>query len=503
MSEVKSNRRWLIIGAGLGLVLAIAASIFLNPATTSPGQRSYLERQAAAMRPGFDQDVRGLNAAPRYTLTASVNPEAGTLNGQMTLEFTNTTSESLSEIVLRLYPNAPHIYGGGSLSVSRVTRGETPLETELSESQTVLHIFLNSQLAPGQTITIDLLFDAQIPLYNSQGYGIYSRARDVTALAGWYPVLAPYRDGWMAPPVPEVGDAMLAETSFYEVNLTVPSGYGLASTGTVIDQETNQNQTTWQIVSGPVREFAIALSPRFEVVQTREQDVTLRLYALPPGNSGLSPRQGLDIIAEAFNILGESFGPYPYNEFEVVETVVSIGGYEFPGIVFLDTGLRTEEPIDTYQYLVAHETAHQWWYNMVGNHTVDQPWLDEAHAAYAGVLYFENAESPRAGELFLGNWRNTYGDRDPGEPAVNSSATDFSAWAAYREAVYVNGALFLDQLRQEMGDEKFFAFLHRFQEAHRYKIVTPEEYFTLVDDIAEEDLNALLIKWFDTESSKQ
>ncbi|HEX6304096.1 MAG TPA: M1 family metallopeptidase [Anaerolineales bacterium] len=425
MSEEKSNSRWLIFGSVLGLVLAIAALIYLNPFTTPTGQATYLEKQTAAMRPEFHRDVRRLNTAPRYTLTASVNPEAGTLNGQMTLEFTNTTSESLSEIVLRLYPNASDIYGGGSLSVSRVTRGETPLETELSEGQTVLRIFLNSQLAPGQTVTIDLVFDAQIPLYNGQGYGIYSRARDVTTLAGWYPVLAPYRDGWITPPVPEVGDAMLAETSFYEVSLTAPAGYELASTGTVIDQQTNENQTTWQIISGPVREFALALSPGFEILQTREQDVTLRLYALPSASAGLSPEQGLDIIAEAFNILQERFGPYPYNEFEVVETVVSIGGYEFPGMVYLDDGLRAEEPVDTFQYLAAHEIAHQWWYNLVGNHTIEQPWLDEAHAAYAGVLYFEDADSPRAGELFLSSWQNTYGERAAGEPAVNSSALNF------------------------------------------------------------------------------
>ena len=123
VSEVKSNRRWLILGAGLGLLIAIAASIFLDPAATPSGQRSYLENQTAAMRQEFRQDVHRLNTAPRYTLTASVEPEAGTLNGQMTLEYTNrphkTCPKSSCAFILtpRIFMAADHCPCLGSREV--------------------------------------------------------------------------------------------------------------------------------------------------------------------------------------------------------------------------------------------------------------------------------------------------------------------------------------------------------------------------------------------------
>lgn len=72
-----------------------------------------------------------------------------------------------------------------------------------------------------------------------------------------------------------------------------------------------------------------------------------------------------------------------------------------------------------------------------------------------------------------------------------------------REAVYINGAFFLNQLREEMGDENFFEFLSTYQETYRFQIATPEEYFNLAEEAAGEDLDALLMNWFDRASSSQ
>lgn len=94
---------------------------------------------------------------------------------------------------------------------------------------------------------------------------------------------------------------MFAETSFYEVILAAPAELKLASTGTVIGKETREAQTTWHIVSGPVREFAVALGRQFEVLESRQGDTILRLYPLPSRNPATSAGEGLDIFKEAFN----------------------------------------------------------------------------------------------------------------------------------------------------------------------------------------------------------
>ncbi|HEX6304097.1 MAG TPA: hypothetical protein VFZ76_07900 [Anaerolineales bacterium] len=54
-----------------------------------------------------------------------------------------------------------------------------------------------------------------------------------------------------------------------------------------------------------------------------------------------------------------------------------------------------------------------------------------------------------------------------------------------------------------MGDENFFEFLSTYQETYRFQIATPEEYFNLAEEAAGEDLDALLMNWFDRASSSQ
>jgi hypothetical protein len=482
---------WLLLWSAVALLIVTGAFFQFGPSS----QQIYLDRQTAAMKPEFGKHIKDLSEAPRYSLIASVNPESRRITAQMRLEYTNSHQTTLSRLSFRLYPNATSIYGGGELTVERAVQDNALLQTELSEDGTILFIFLNSPLAPGKTVDLSLNFRAQIPALSSQGYGIFSQNGEVTSLAGWYPLLAPYSDGWKTPPVPQVGDAMFAETSFYEVRLAAPAELKLASTGTVIGKETREAQTTWHIVSGPVREFAVALSPQFEILERRQGDTILRLYTLPSRNPATSAGEGLNIFEEAFNLFSEQFGPYPYRELDMVETAVSIGGYEFPGMVYVDDDLRVQEPFDRYQYLAAHELAHQWWYNLAGNHTINEPWLDEAHASYAGVLYFEQVEGKPAGERFLANWEATDGTRESGDPPVNSSALEFSSWAPYRRTVYVHGALFIEELRQEMGDEKFFEFLRKYQETYRYQIASTADYLALAEEVAGRQLDPTFTAW--------
>jgi hypothetical protein len=417
----------------------------------------------------------------------------------LTVLYTNQGGTTIEELVFRLFPNASAIYGGGSLQVAEVAVDTQPVVPSLSPDTTALHVPLGPPLAPGASVAARLAFHATVPAETQQGYGIFNQAGGVTSLAGWYPVLAPYGAGWQVTDVPTVGDALWADASLYEVHLTVPTGLTVASTGTVIDRVDGQGSTTWHIVSGPAREFAAAVSNRFQQEVTQVGNMAVTVYALPASDAVTASATTLELAVAALEVYADCFGAYPYAEFDVVEAVIPIGGYEFTGMVYVDYGLRVQGSRSSYRYIVAHEVAHQWWYGLVGNDVVHEPWLDESLVSYAAAIYLERAAGEAEAAALIDSWVDQYGYPSSDDPPVNSAATRFGGWPTYRAATYYHGALFLARLRQELGDDAFFDLLRRYLARHRYGTGTTHDFLEVAQEMAGTDLTPLFQRWFELE----
>ena len=475
------------------MLLAVFPAI---PPIEHVSEEGYLARQTVALRPAFHHHLNAIPDMSFYDINASVDLQHATVEGELTLRYTNTMDSPLSELVFRLLPNAKTIYGGGSLTVGSVTQGSRALAFVLSPDQTVMHVPLSRRLEPGQTVALDVTFVTELPIDSRRGYGILNQTSRVTSLAGWYPILTVYKKGWQTPDTPKVGDALAAETSLYEVTLAVPTQVSVVSTGMVTRVERRGAKAVWHLVSGPAREFAAAISEDFEQHQAQVDGVTVRFHALPADQARTPPEVAFATITTAFKVYTDQFGPYPFTEFDVVEAPIPIGGYEFPGMVYADYRLRSQGDPADYQYILAHEIAHQWWYGLVGNDSIHEPWLDESLASYSASIYLEQAEGKDKGKALVTYWRHTYGRRTAQQPPVNSSALAFSNWLDYRSPVYYQGALFLDALRQEIGDVAFFSLIRRYLATYRYRIATTTDFLRLAETVSCRDLHEFFEQWF-------
>lgn len=485
-------------GVMLSLSLLIVFPAF--PPPRHPPENAYLDNQVRALQLPFQHHLDVMADSPFYQIDALVDLEKATVEGQLRLDYTNTTGRSLAELVFRLLPNATSIYGGGSLVVETVTEGARRLYFELSADGTVLRVPLSRRLAPGRSVALDMQFVTQIPTNNGQGYGILKQTPRITSLAGWYPILAVYQDGWQTPDIPKVGDAMVAETSLYDVALDVPREVDVVSTGMVARLERTGSRTVWHMISGPARDFAVAIGADFETREARVGGVAVRFHTLPTTSARTSSDAAFSTIIDAFKVFGARFGPYPFTEFDVVEAPISIGGYEFSGMVYVDDGLRVHGAPSDYRFIVAHEVAHQWWYGLVGNDSILEPWLDESLASYAAAIYLEHAEGQARADGLVAYWRGVYGLREGHDPPINSAALEFSSWLTYRSPVYYQGALFLDTLRAEMGDSAFFLLLRRYMASNRYQSVTTEDFLQMAESVVCRDLHSLFKDWFEVDS---
>ncbi len=189
-----------------------------------------LRKHRTATGPCLANAAPALTAAaqPDYALDLSVDFTSGVVSGTLRLDYLNTTGIEQTELLFRLHPNATHIYGSASLRVLTATVSSTRVEPLLFVEDTVLLVPLLEALAPGESTTIALTFEATASVRAPDGqdqlfdYGIFTKTDRSLVLTSFYPILAPYTDeGWAIDPPFPFGDALTAETASYDVRLTV------------------------------------------------------------------------------------------------------------------------------------------------------------------------------------------------------------------------------------------------------------------------------------------
>jgi aminopeptidase N len=143
---------------------------------------------------------------------------------------------------------------------------------------------------------------------------------------------------------------------------------------------------------------------------------------------------------------------------------------ESPGVIWIPTGTGSSN----LRYLAAHETAHQWFYGIIGNDQVREPFTDEATSDFLA-------------RHILGINRSS---RCPTLP-VDRSIYDYTA-RCYFEIVYVQGGNILDRARVLMGDDAFWVAMRGYVAANRHQLVTTRSLLTALDDATPADLVELL-----------
>jgi hypothetical protein len=450
-----------------------------DPSSTTPGDVGAL---APSLISAERHVLARLDDPTHYILDVVVDFETLTVAGTAEIFYTNNEPDPLDAIYLRLYPNADH-YDEGETRIDAVNvDGDAAAFTFQDAARTILEVPLPVSLTPDAETKLQIAFTVTVPRRSDRfGYD-----QGVMSLGHWYPVLAVYDDeGWNLDPYVALGDAFYSDVAFYTVHVTVPEETVIAATGVEVGRILHRPPiATITYVSGATRDFALALSRRYRTVSTQIDETTVTSYYLPGHEEG--GRQALQVAADALEVYNQRFGQYPYTELDVAETAFTVlgapGGMEFPGVVFISSefyrprGLFASE----LDVVVAHEVAHQWWYGVVGNNQVDEPWLDEAFATLSSIVYVEDrqdavtAEAVKWSQLILPyQLVRMLG----GDGPVQSSLLDYSGdLISYQSIVYSKGALFLTRLRELLGDDDFFALLQYHYQTHKYGLLTADSF---------------------------
>lgn len=468
-----------------------------DPIRLPPVDWENVEPFRAAMRPAFVNDIDGFVNRNRYYIEATLTFENGVaiLYGAQRVRYTNRSDDTLNELVFRLYPNIPAL--GGRMLVYQAELNDIPVAPSLSERETVLIIPLDKPLPPGESAEVELQFSTAAERGMFASYGAFGFQDQTFSGPEWYPVLSVYETGhgwWTKRPVP-TGDAAYTESGLYEVLLTVPENFVVAMSGSEIERfPAGDDQMTYHYVTGPVRDLLLVASPIYgKLTNVVDDDISVNVYFWPGGES--AAEEVLRITSDSVRIFNEKFGPYPYAELDVAETF-NYTAIEYPGIIVVSDRSWVRGN-DFLEVATAHEVGHQWFYSLIGNNQVDQPWIDESLTSFTEYVYLrELYGEKRFKDTVQGDrdWYNYYKSTGAADLVLNLPVSSYSE-NNYGTIIYTKGPLFYFELEKLLGQERFLKAIQLYYQRMRYEVATSKDVLSAFEDATGEDLDALFYQW--------
>ncbi|MEA3053710.1 MAG: hypothetical protein QOG72_2613 [Sphingomonadales bacterium] len=155
---------------------------------------------------------------------------------------------------------------------------------------------------------------------------------------------------------------------------------------------------------------------------------------------------------------------------------------------------RVQDPKE--DWLAAHELAHQYWGNLVTCQSWGDFWLNEGITTFMVAAWKEHrwgrAAYDREMELSRARLARV---RESGLDVPLTYAGEYPSLSAKRAITYSKGALFMDALRRELGEEAFWAGLKRFTRRYAGKAATSRDFQRVYQESSGRDLSALFALW--------
>lgn len=384
----------------------------------------------------------------RYVISATLDLASGHLEATETLTLTNRAGFAIDHLNLSVIPRALGYLGFDGM----VTVAGEPVEATWTTT-TNLRVPLSDRLEPDASAEIVVPFSLTVGTSPDAFSARLNRQNGVISFGHWFPILSRVHDSY------GIGDPQVSyNAEVIRLELTTTSALGrdaVACPGLLSAPEAIGSE--WICEAENVRDFSFVVNPNFRLTTRAVGPTTMRVYT-----ETVTGAVTADLAQTALVGLGEVYGPYPWPDLMLAE-VGAGGGFsmEYPRAIHLTRGKVTDT------YVVFHEVAHQWFYAMLGNDQMREPWLDEGFADFS-ARYLMNIGpdhcSSRDVDSPVFAW-----------PAELTTGGDWTSCDGYFHAVFYKGTEFLNTVRAAMGESDFFAALREFLDAHRHGVVSTRQ----------------------------
>ncbi|PKR79748.1 peptidase M1 [Brumimicrobium salinarum] len=272
-----------------------------------------------------------------------------------------------------------------------------------------------------------------------------------------------------------------------EIHVAAPNGLMNVSNGRLIDSQPQDDGTTiwsWR-VTYPINNYNIILNIGDYVhFSDTFRDLDLNYYVLSYQLE--KAKKHFEEVKPMMACFYEHFGEYPFKEdaYKLVESPY-LGMEHQSAIAYGNKFLLGNEGADMsltgiglkWDFIIIHETAHEWFGNSITASDIADMWIHEAFASYAEAVYIECRWGKSAALDYLKGMRATMiYNQAPiiGDPGVNSEGS---------VDMYYKGANMLNTLRSVIDDDQqWWDLIKSFSETFNDSITNTDEVISFFDD---------------------
>ena len=424
---------------------------------------------------------------PAYRLDARLDPTTGAVDGRVVAEV--PVGAGADEARFRWFPAA---------AAKAASIGDVRVDDEVTAA-VVDGSLLTMPLRPGhgERVEITIAFGFVAPEFVARpldlatigaalapaDIGLLARSDDALMLGHWFPVWIP--DGLRIDQVLDgYGDIANYPAATMSARLDIPTSHTVVSSGVSLDAPAvvagDDRRTVTEGGIG-LRDFAVVVLAAAPEQRTFEGGDSQIIVSAPAGTAGIA--EVGDVAITSLEMLGGSFGAYPWSELDVVAAPLGsgVGGMEWPGMVWIEsttfaggipgladagdldaiTELLESDPsvssllgiddlglqIETLrEWTVAHEIGHMWWHSLVGNDSIDEPVIDEPLAQHSACLVERVRRTPDAAAVCdahtTGQFEQLTALLGVQDTAADQPADEFDSSTQYGALVYGKAPIF-------------------------------------------------------------
>jgi aminopeptidase N len=297
----------------------------------------------------------------------------------------------------------------------------------------------------------------------------------------------------------------------YTLTLNVPAGWQAVANGAAMDAPANAGRSRIRFAeTQPISTYLFAFAAgRFTVETATRNGRELRMFHRETDAAKVTRNRDaiFDLHATALAWLEDYTAiPYPFGKFEfVLIPAFQFSGMEHPGaILYNSPSLMLDESATQNQLLnraslIAHETSHMWFGDLVTMDWFTDVWTKEVFASFMGSKIV-NPSFPQVNHelrFLLANYPAAYSvDRTAGSNPIRQPLANLDeAGQLYGPIIYQKAPIVMRQLEMIVGEQAFRDGLREYLKTYAFRNATWLDLVRILDARTPENLAAWSRAW--------